>query len=36
MTSTGVDVEDIATTKSEKLLATVLTGFLLVGLVWVY
>lgn len=31
-----VEVEDIATTKSEKLLAVVLGLFVLIGLLWVY
>ena len=34
--STHVDVEEIQTTKSEKLLALVLAGFLLVGGLWSY
>src|SRR4051794_1727753 len=34
--TTRVDVEEIETTKGEKLLATILTGFLLVGVLWVY
>ena len=34
--TTRVDVEDIETTKGEKLLATVLAAFLLIGLLWVY
>jgi hypothetical protein len=34
--STHVDVEDIHTTKSEKLLAVVLAAFLLVGGLWAY
>ncbi len=34
--STRVDVEEIQTTKSEKLLAVVLTVFLLIGGVWTY
>jgi hypothetical protein len=34
--STRVEVEDIQTTKSEKLLALVLTVFLLIGGVWTY
>jgi hypothetical protein len=34
--STRVDVEDIQTTKSEKLLAVVLAIFLLIGGVWTY
>lgn len=34
--STRVDVEDIQTTTSEKLLALVLVGFLLIGGVWTY
>ncbi|HET6643672.1 MAG TPA: zinc ribbon domain-containing protein [Gaiellaceae bacterium] len=34
--STRVDVEDIQTTTSEKLLALVLAGFLLIGGIWVY
>ncbi|MDQ3675376.1 MAG: zinc ribbon domain-containing protein [Actinomycetota bacterium] len=34
--TTRVDVEQIETTKSEKLLATVLAAFLLIGLLWVY
>jgi uncharacterized membrane protein YidH (DUF202 family) len=34
--STHVDVEEIQTTKSEKLLAVVLTVFLLIGGVWTY
>jgi hypothetical protein len=34
--STRVEVEDIQTTKSEKLLAVVLALFLLIGGVWVY
>ncbi len=34
--STRVDVEEIQTTKSEKLLAVVLAGFLLIGGIWVY
>jgi hypothetical protein len=34
--STRVDVEDIQTTTSEKLLALVLAGFLLIGGVWTY
>jgi hypothetical protein len=34
--STHVDVEEIQTTKSEKLLAVVLAGFLLVGGLWSY
>jgi lipopolysaccharide export LptBFGC system permease protein LptF len=33
---THVDVEEIQTTKSEKLLAVVLAGFLLVGGIWAY
>jgi hypothetical protein len=34
--STHVDVEEIQTTKSEKLLAVVLAAFLLVGGLWIY
>ena len=34
--STRVDVEEIQTTKSEKLLAVVLTIFLLIGGIWAY
>jgi hypothetical protein len=34
--TTRVDVEEIQTTKSEKLLAVVLTAFLLIGGVWTY
>lgn len=34
--TTRVEVEEIETTTSEKLLATVLTVFLLIGLLWVY
>jgi hypothetical protein len=34
--STRVDVEEIQTTKSEKLLAVVLAAFLLIGGVWTY
>ena len=34
--TTRVDAEQIETSKSEKLLATVLTIFLLIGLLWVY
>src|SRR5919109_2583897 len=34
--STNVDVEEIQTTKSEKLLAVVLAAFLLVGGLWGY
>jgi hypothetical protein len=34
--STRVDLEEIHTTRSEKLLAVVLTGFLLMGGLWVY
>jgi hypothetical protein len=34
--TTRVDVEEIETTKGEKLLATVLAAFLLIGLLWVY
>jgi flagellar biogenesis protein FliO len=34
--STRVDVEEIQTTKGEKLLAAVLTLFLLIGGIWVY
>jgi hypothetical protein len=34
--STQVDIEEIQTTKSEKLLAVVLAGFLLVGGLWAY
>jgi hypothetical protein len=34
--STRVDVEEIQTTKGEKLLAVVLAGFLLIGGIWVY
>ena len=34
--STRVDVEEIQTTKGEKLLALVLAVFLLIGGVWVY
>jgi hypothetical protein len=34
--SARLDVEDVQTTKSEKLLAVVLTGFLLIGGVWAY
>jgi hypothetical protein len=34
--STRVDVEDIQTTKSEKLLAVILAVFLLIGGVWTY
>lgn len=34
--TTRVDAEDIETTKGEKLLATVLTIFVLIGLLWVY
>ena len=34
--TTRVEVEDIETTRSEKLLAAVLTAFLLAGLLWVY
>jgi hypothetical protein len=33
---TAVDVEDIQTTKSEKLLAVVLAAFLLIGAIWTY
>jgi hypothetical protein len=36
MLSTHVDVEEIQTTKSEKLLAVVLAGFLLIGGIWAY
>jgi hypothetical protein len=31
-----LDVEDVQTTKGEKLLAVVLTNFLLIGGVWTY
>jgi hypothetical protein len=34
--TTRVDVEEIQTTRSEKLMATVLAGFVLIGLLWVY
>jgi len=34
--TTRVDVEEIETTRSEKLLATVLVAFTLIGLLWVY
>ena len=34
--SARVDVEDIQTTKGEKLLAVVLAGFLLIGGIWTY
>jgi len=34
--TTRVEVEEIETTGSEKLLAAVLTAFLLIGLLWVY
>jgi hypothetical protein len=34
--TTRVDAEEIETTKGEKLLASVLTVFLLIGLLWVY
>lgn len=34
--TTRVEVEEIETTRSEKLLATVLTVFVLIGLLWVY
>lgn len=34
--STTLDVEDVQTTKGEKLLATVLTIFLLIGGIWTY
>ena len=34
--SARLDVEDVQTTKGEKLLAVVLTGFLLIGGVWAY
>src|SRR5213593_1986568 len=34
--TTRVDIEEIETTKGEKLLATVLAAFLLIGLLWVY
>src|SRR4051794_29032444 len=34
--TTRVDVEEIETTKSEKLLATVLAAFLLIGVLWIY
>jgi hypothetical protein len=34
--TTRVDAEEIETTKGEKLLATVLTVFLLIGLLWIY
>lgn len=34
--STRVDIEDLRTTKTEKLLAAVLAAFLLMGLVWTY
>jgi hypothetical protein len=34
--STVLDVEDVQTTKGEKLLAVVLTAFLLIGGVWAY
>jgi hypothetical protein len=34
--TTRVEVEDIETTRSERLLAAVLTAFLLAGLLWVY
>src|SRR4051812_49542977 len=34
--TTRVDVEEIETTKGEKLLAAVLAGFLLVGVLWIY
>jgi hypothetical protein len=33
---TAVDVEEIQTTKSEKLLAVVLAAFLLIGAIWTY
>lgn len=33
---TGLDVEEIETTKSEKLLAVVLAVFLLIGAIWTY
>src|SRR4030095_13336254 len=35
-TRAAVDVEEIQTTKSEKLLAVVLAIFLLIGAVWTY
>jgi hypothetical protein len=35
-TTTEVDVEEMRTTRSEKLLAFVLAGFLLIGGLWVY
>jgi hypothetical protein len=34
--TTRVDVEEIHTTKSEKLLAAVLAVFLLIGGIWTY
>src|SRR4051794_28211058 len=34
--TTRVDVEEIETTKGEKLLAAILAGFLLVGVLWIY
>ena len=34
--TTRVEVEEIETTRSEKLLAVVLTGFVLAGLLWAY
>jgi hypothetical protein len=34
--SARLDVEDVQTTKGEKLLAVILTGFLLIGGVWTY
>src|SRR5439155_5723358 len=36
LVSTRVDVEEIQTTKGEKLLAVVLAAFLLIGGIWVY
>ena len=34
--SARLDVEDVQTTKGEKLLAVILTGFLLIGGIWTY
>ena len=34
--TTRVDVEEIETTKGEKLLAAILAGFLLIGVLWIY
>src|SRR5438477_9193640 len=36
MTTTSVDLEEIQTTRTEKLLAYVLAAFLLIGALWIY